>query len=142
MRRILAALSLTLALAPAAEAACPSVPEVALLVRAILDRVPAPAPPTGLGMADALCARDRLIAVFDQSWGDQQGWKVAAGGAPGTPPVYGAVFFGTLRENSGAELPARFGTVPMVSAGLLLRIRDDAVNEVGHNLIANRLSCH
>jgi len=136
MRRTLAALSLTLAFVPAAEAACPSVPEIALLARAILDRVPAPAPPTGLSMADALCARDRLIAVFDQSWGDQQGWKVAAGGAPGAPPVSGAVFFGTLRENSGAELPARFGTVPMVSAGLLLRIRDDAVNEAGEDPVA------
>jgi len=136
MRRTLAVLSLTLAFAPAAQAACPPVSEVARLAGAIVDRVQAPPPPTGLSMVDALCARDRLIAVFAQAWGDQQGWKVGPAGVPGAPPLSGAVFFGTLRENSGAALPARFGTAPMVSAGLLMRIRDDAVNDAGEDQLA------
>jgi len=142
MRRLLAALLVAAAPWPAA-AACPSVAEVARLASAILDRRDPPAPRADLTMADAACARDRLVAVLAQPWGDQAGWKVGPA-APGAPPVAGALFFGTLRERAGETfpagaaptLPARFGTVPMVSPGLLLRIRDEGVNEAGEDPVA------
>jgi 2-keto-4-pentenoate hydratase len=125
-----------------AEAACPSVPEVARLAAAILERRDPPPPRTDLTMADALCARDRLAAVFAQPWGDQVGWKVGLTNPAAqqrfgaSQPVSGAIFFGTLRERSGAELPARFGTAPAVESDLLVRIRDEGVNEAGDDHVA------
>jgi 2-keto-4-pentenoate hydratase len=132
MRRILALLLLALAPLPAL-AECPSVPEVARLAAAILDRRPAPPPRADLAMADALCARDRLVAVFAQPWGDQVGWKV---GAVGTTRLSGAIFHGTLREQSGATLPARFGIVPQIGAGLVLRLGADGVEAAGDDHVA------
>jgi 2-keto-4-pentenoate hydratase len=123
-------------------AACPSVPEVAGLAAAILDRRAPPAPRTDMSMADGLCARERLVAVLAQPFGDQVGWKVgltnpAAQQRFGVPhPVAGAIFHGTLRERSGAELPARFGIVPAVESDLLVRIRDEGVNEAGDDPVA------
>lgn len=139
MRRSLAALLIALAPLPAA-ADCPTVPEVARLAAAILDRRPAPPPPADLSLADALCARDRLVAVLAQPWGDQLGWKVA----PGTPPLSGALLHGTLRLRAGETfptgtapiLPAGFGIVPQVAAGLVLRIRDDAIATAGSDHVA------
>ena len=134
MRRSLAALLVALAPLPAA-AECPSVPEVARLAAAILDRSPPPPPRADLSMADALCARDRLVAVLAQPWGDQTGWKVAPGGPNGTL-LAGALFFGTLRAASGAELPARFGTTPMLAPGLLLRIGTEGIARAGDDHVA------
>lgn len=141
MRLMIAGLLAALAATPAF-AACPTVPEVALLARAILDRTPPPPPPTGMSMADALCARERLVAVLAQPWGDQVGWKVgltnpAAQQRFGVPnPLAGAIFHGTLRARSGAELPARFGIVPVIESDLLVRIRDEGVNEAGDDPLA------
>ncbi len=133
---------LALLFAQPALAACPDVPEVARLASAILDRRAPPPPRTDLSMADALCARERLVAVLAQPFGDQAGWKVgltnpAAQARFRSPqPVAGAIFHGTLRERSGAELPARFGIAPAVESDLLLRIRDEGVNEAGDDPVA------
>ncbi|MGG5810160.1 2-keto-4-pentenoate hydratase [Falsiroseomonas sp. CW058] len=132
------------ALLPAASAlaACPSVPEVARLAAAILDRRPPPAPPAGLSMADALCARERLVAVLAQPYGDQVGWKIGLTNPAEQQrfgvahPVAGAIFHGTLRDRSGAELPAGFGISPAVESDLLVRIRDEGVNEAGDDPVA------
>jgi 2-keto-4-pentenoate hydratase len=139
MRRSLAALLIALAPLPAA-AACPPVPEVAQLAAAILDRRPAPPPPAALSPADASCARDRLVAVLAQPWGDQLGWKVA----PGTPPLAGALLHATLRLRAGETfaagtapaLPVGFGIVPQVAAGLVLRIRADGIETAGAEHLA------
>jgi 2-keto-4-pentenoate hydratase len=139
---LLALLLASLAATRPAEAACPAMPEVARLAAAIIERRDPPTPRTDLTMADALCARDRLVAVLAQPWGDQVGWKVgltnpAAQQRFGVAhPVAGAIFFGTLRERSGAELPARFGIVPVVESDLLVRIRDEGVNEAGDDPVA------
>jgi 2-keto-4-pentenoate hydratase len=134
---------LAISLAPLpATAACPTVPEVARLASAILDRRAPPAPAADLSMADALCARERLVAVLAQPFGDQVGWKVgltnpAAQQRFRTPhPVAGAIFHGTLRARSGAELPARFGIQPAVESDLLVVIRDEGVNEAGDDPVA------
>lgn len=143
MRYRLAALLLVAALMPQpASAACPSVPEVARLASAVIDRVPPPPPPSALSMADALCARERLVAVLAQPWGDQVGWKVgltnpAAQARFGVShPVAGAIFHGTLRARSGAEFPAGFGIVPAVESDLLVRVADEGVNEAGDDPVA------
>jgi 2-keto-4-pentenoate hydratase len=140
MRRFIIAAAALLPLP--AGAACPDVPEVARLAAAVLERRAPPAPPMGMSMADAACARDRLVAVLAQPWGDQVGWKVgltnpAAQQRFGVPhPVAGAIFHGTLRERSGAELPAAFGIVPAVESDLLVRIADEGVNDAGDDHVA------
>jgi 2-keto-4-pentenoate hydratase len=136
-----AALAAALLPLPAA-AACPDVPAVAGLAAAIIERRAPPAPPANLSMADALCGRDRLVAVFAQPWGDTVGWKVGLTNPTaqqrfGVPhPVAGRIFHGTLRERSGAELPAAFGISPAVESDLLVRIRDEGVNEAGDDPVA------
>lgn len=141
MRRILAALCL--ALAPgAAMAACPSVPEVARLAAAYLERRTPPPPYADLSMADAVCAQDRLAAVLAQPLGDRVGWKVGLTNPViqrrfGVDhPVAGAIFHATIRERSDAELPAGFGIAPVLESDLLLRIRDAGVNEAGNDPVA------
>lgn len=151
MRRTLAALCLGLLMAPLpAAAACPSVAEVALLARAMLDRTPPPPPPAGLSMADALCAQERLAAVLAQPFGDRVGWKVGLTSPPAQRrfgvdhPVAGVIFHGTIREREGssfprggvATLPARFAILPVVESDLLLRIRDEGVNTAGADPVA------
>ncbi len=137
MRRVIAALCLALALAPAtARAACPSLAEAARLALVLIDRRTPPAPFADMSMADAVCARDRMVATLSQPWGDQVGWKVEASSAG---PLVGALFFGTLRERPGESyprggeptLPLAYGIAPRLGAGLLLRIRYDGVGEVG-----------
>lgn len=138
---LLAALAALLLLARPA-AACPPVAEVARLAAAIIERRTPPPPRTDLTMADARCARERLAAVLAQPWGDRVGWKVgltnpAAQQRFGVPhPVAGAIFHGTLRERSGAELPRGFGIVPAVESDLLVRIRDEGINEAGEDHVA------
>ncbi len=142
MRRTICALVLGIAAALPAMAACPDIPTVARLGAAILERRAPPAPPAGMTLADALCARDRLVALLAQPWGDQVGWKVgltnqAAQQRFGTThPIAGAIFHGTLRERSGAEVSAAFGIAPAVESDLLVRIRDEGVNEAGDDPVA------
>ncbi|MBU8537385.1 2-keto-4-pentenoate hydratase [Falsiroseomonas tokyonensis] len=141
MKTAAAAAALALLAAPAF-AACPEVPEVARLAAAILERRAAPLPPPGMTLADATCARDRLVAVLAQPWGDRVGWKVGLTNATaqqrfGVPhPVAGAIFHGTVRARSGAEIQAGFGIVPSVESDLLVRVRDEGVNEAGRDPVA------
>jgi 2-keto-4-pentenoate hydratase len=142
MRRGLAVLCLTLALVPvSARAACPSPMETARLALALIDRREPPRPPIILSMGEAACARDRLAGTLSQPWGDQVGWKVEASAAG---PLVGALFFGTLRERAGESfprggeptMPAGYGIVPRLGAGLLLRILYDGVGEVGDDHVS------
>ena len=135
------ALGAAVAATPAA-AACPDTALVARLAAAILDRQAPPPPPAGLSMEDALCARERLVAVLAQPFGDRVGWKVgltnpavqARFGV--TQPVAGAIFHGTLRAASGAEIAAGYARLPVLESDLLVRIRDEGVNEAGDDPVA------
>jgi 2-keto-4-pentenoate hydratase len=143
MKAMIAAALAILAL-PAA-AACPPPVEVARLARSIIDRQ-APPPAGGMvqamDLADAACARDRLVALLAQPWGDRVGWKVglttpAAQARFGVPhPLAGAIFHGTLRARSGAEIPAGYGIAPAIESDLLVRVRDEGVNEAGTDPVA------
>ncbi|MBR0680855.1 hypothetical protein GXW74_10180 [Roseomonas eburnea] len=104
-------------------AACPDMATVARFGQALIERrVPAPFGVTTL--AEALCARDRLVATLAQPWGDVEGFAIAG---EATPPLRGALFHATLRERSGATMDARFGARPAVAPGLLLRLGRDGI---------------
>lgn len=143
MRAIaLALLAAPLLLATPAWAACPDTAAIARLARSILDRQPAESLGPGMSLADGECARERMVALLAQPYGDPVGYKVgltndAAQRRFGVPhPLRGTIFHGTLRERSGAELPARFGAVSVIESDLLVRVRDEAIATAGNDPVA------
>ncbi|WP_431282976.1 2-keto-4-pentenoate hydratase [Humitalea sp. 24SJ18S-53] len=139
-RRGLAALAL-LAATPA-QAACPDMAAAARVAAALIAREPLTAPIAGLTPADAECFREGVVAHLAQPWGDVVGWKAgltnpAAQRHFGVPhPLRGAIYHATIRARSGDEIPARFGSMPVVESDLLVRVRDDAINEAGSDPVA------
>jgi len=145
MRRLLPVLLrvllLVLAATPGA-AACPEPAVVARLARQFLDREPVQGYGPGLSLADGACARERLVALLAQPFGDAVGYKVGLTSAAVQQrfgvahPIRGTIFHGTLRESSGAELPARFGAVPVVESDLLVRVAGEEVLGAGDDPVA------
>jgi 2-keto-4-pentenoate hydratase len=148
LRRVLAALLLTLALAPAAQAACPDDAAIARFAGQSLQRQ-SPTPFIGLSPAGGRCVQDKLIAIFAQprnfplvafpeppsgsTWlenapGDVVGFKLGLTNPTiqlrfGIDhPIRGSIFHATLRASSGAEIEARFAAVPVLEADMLVRV--------------------
>jgi len=136
MFRIATAALLAAFLAPsAADAACPDEAAVEALSRSILASQPAQ-PLAGMtGLADGVCAQERLVRALVPQLGRPVGYKVgltnpAAQQSFGVPhPLTGVIYESTVRLRSGAEVPANFAAVPRVEADLLVRIRDESIND-------------
>ena len=126
-RGFFAALLVGLALAPAAEAACPDDAAIAHFARQVLQRQ-SPEPFAALSPADGRCVQDKLIALFAQPLGDVVGFKLGLTNPAIQQrfgidhPIRGSVFHATLRASSGAEIEARFAAVPVLEADMLVRI--------------------
>jgi 2-keto-4-pentenoate hydratase len=121
---------------------CPSDEAVGQLARNMLENRPSPAF-TGLtSLADGFCAQDKLVRILQSHWGRPVGYKLGLTSAPVQQrfgvnhPVRGVIFENTVRLRSGAEVPARFGAVPIVESDFLLRVRDDGINTAGRDHIA------
>jgi len=139
MRSLLLAAAASLAtlgstLGPA-RAACPDEAAVQALSRSILANVPAP-PLTGMtSLADGQCAQNRLVPLMVPHLGQPVGYKVGLTNAAaqqrfGVPhPVVGIIYQQTIALRSGGEVPARFGAIPTVEADLLVRVRDESINQ-------------
>ena len=127
LRRVFAALLLTLALAPAARAACPDDAAIARFAGQILQRQ-SPTPFAALSPADGRCVQDKLIAILAQPLGDVVGFKLGLTNPAIQQrfgidhPIRGAIFHATLRAASGAEIEARFAAVPVLEADMLVRV--------------------
>ncbi|MBD0273722.1 MAG: fumarylacetoacetate hydrolase, partial [Acetobacteraceae bacterium] len=98
---------------------------------------------TGLSMADAECARGKLIALHTARLGPPIGYKAAATGAAAqrnfglAAPVWGALFADAVGLRDGAEValgPALSGLG--VEADLLVRVRDEGINGAGRDPVA------
>jgi 2-keto-4-pentenoate hydratase len=126
-RRFVAALLVSLALAPAALAACPDDAAIARFAGQILQRQ-SPTPFAALSPADGRCVQDKLVAIFAQPLGDVVGFKLGLTNPAIQQrfgidhPIRGAIFHATLRATSGAEIEARFAAVPVLEADMLMRI--------------------
>ena len=147
MRRIaLLAATAVLAAPLAAMAACPEGAEVARLAGDILAGRPAQGYGPSLSMEDALCAREKLVPLLAEHHGAPVGYKVgltnaAAQARFGVPhPIRGTIFQATIRARgtagSPAEVPAAFGALPNVESDLLVRVRDEGINDVGNDHVA------
>jgi 2-keto-4-pentenoate hydratase len=140
MRHILPAAAILALLGPVAHAACPAPEAVAALARSTLANTPAQ-PLAGMtSLADGQCAQDRLVPLMAEALGRPVGYKVgltnpAAQQRFGVAhPVVGVIFERTIAARSGAEIPARFGAVPTVEADLLVRVRDESINQARNHL--------
>ncbi len=139
-RRALAALAFLPAVP--AHAACLDMAAAARVAAALIAREQLTSPIPGLTLADAECFRERVVAHLAQPWGDTVGWKAGLTNAAaqqrfGVPhPLRGAIFHATIRAQSGAELPARFGSMPVIESDLIVRVRDDAISEAGADPVA------
>jgi 2-keto-4-pentenoate hydratase len=126
-RRLVAALLVSLALAPEARAACPDDAAIARFAGQILQRQ-SPTPFTSLSPADARCVQEKLVAIFAQPLGDVVGFKLGLTNPAIQQrfridhPIRGSIFHATLRASSGAEIEARFAAVPVLEADMLVRI--------------------
>src|SRR5690349_14761893 len=132
MRRMLLACAL---LAPfAAEAACPEEPALTRMAAALASGQPAQPFPGPLSMADAECARDRLVPLLAQHFGRPIGYKVGLAtpaaqqryGVSG--PVHGVLFAGATEARSGATIALTPELAGLgVEADLLVRVKDAGI---------------
>lgn len=127
------------AASPAA-ASCPDVaPAVAVIARAWEAREPVRGLPADLGMAEAVCIRDRLVKRLEARFGRIIGYKAGLTSQAlqerfgHASPVRGALFEQTVLPDN-AEVAARFGARPVVEADLLVEVRDEAINSAATQL--------
>jgi len=140
MRHLL--LACALFLPGLASAACPSDAAVAQMAEANIAGRPVE-PFAGLSMADAECARDKLVPLLAKSFGRVTGYKAGLTAAASQRrygldrPVRGMIFDSTLSTRSGTEIPL----VPplaglAVEPDLLVRVKDDGINTAGTDHVA------
>ena len=130
----LLAAAAVLAMLGAARAACPPDEAVEAMARRLVDNQPGE-PLAGMtGLPDGQCAQDKLVAILAQRWGRPVGYKVGLTNPAAqqrfgvSHPLAGTIYESTLSARDGAEVPARFGAVPVVEADLLVRVRDEGIN--------------
>ncbi|MBW6400479.1 hypothetical protein KPL78_21650 [Roseomonas sp. HJA6] len=138
MRRMLLLASL-IALPLAAQAECPDEAAIERLAEALQDNQPSPAFTGMTSLADGFCAQARLVEELQRAWGRPVGYKVGLTSAPVQQrfgvnhPVRGVLLESSVSLRSGAEIPARFGAVPVIESDFLVRVRDDGINQAGHD---------
>jgi 2-keto-4-pentenoate hydratase len=121
------------AVAGTAQAACMSDAEVAALVDAYTDRVPAKNP-EGLSEADGVCSRAKVNNLLALRLGPAIGYKAGLTN-PAVQrrfnydkPTRGTLYGGMLLDD-GASVPANFGARPLFEADLLVRVADERINQ-------------
>ena len=140
MRRLL--LASLIALPVAAHAACPDAEAVGRLAESLLDNRPSPAFTGMTSLEDGFCAQAQLLEVLRQSWGRPVGYKVGLTSAPVQQrfgvnhPVRGVLMESSVSLRDGAEVPARFGAVPVIESDFLMRVRDAGINQAGRDRLA------
>lgn len=124
--------ALAAALATPALAACPSDAEVERFAAEWLARTPARGMPVET-IADAACARDKLVGVLAARGGKVVGYKAALTAKAvqerfkASAPVYG-VLLDSMILPDGAKVPAGFGSRPVFEADMLLVVKDEGIN--------------
>lgn len=122
-----------LALAPFARAACPSDVDVALAAARYANLQPVPNPPADISLADAVCARDKLIGFLaQQNLGRVVGYKAGLTNPAvqkrfnASAPVR-ATLFEKMIVNDGADVPAKFGARPVFEADMIVEVKDAGI---------------
>jgi 2-keto-4-pentenoate hydratase len=113
---------------------CPDYAEVAEMTRAYAALEPLPNPSEALSLAGAVCGRDKFVRLLGDRYGKVVGYKAAL-----TNPAvqkrfnYPAPVRGTLLDAmivaDGAEVPAKFGALPVFEADLVVVVRDASIHD-------------
>jgi len=100
-----------------------------------------------LGMADAVCLRDRLVRALQPAFGKVVGYKAGLTNKAVQQrfgydaPVRGVLLEKMLRPQTREALPAAYGARPIIEADLLVEVKDETINAVRTHLDAlNALS--
>jgi 2-keto-4-pentenoate hydratase len=133
--RALAITVLSMALGwPAAQAACLTDLEAAALAANFMARTAA-ANPEGLSKEDGACSRAKLNAFLAQQLGSRPVGYKAGLTNPAVQkrfntdgPVWGRLYESMLLRD-GATVDAQFGINPLYEADLVVRVRDDGIND-------------
>ena len=118
-----------LALPSIAHAICPTDLEAAAVAAAIVARQPVPLPAGEMSMADGLCGQGKVVRFLGQAFGPVAGYKAGLTNPAvqkrfkHDAPLRGTLFASMLVQD-GAELPAAFGTRPVMEADLLVEVGD------------------
>ena len=117
----------------AASAACPSAETMAGIARHWQEMAPASGLDKDMSPADAACGRDLLVQAFAKTQGRIVGYKAGLTNPAvqkrfGTDAPVRGVLFERMLVTSGSELPAKFGTRPVLEADLLVEVKDEAIN--------------
>lgn len=147
MRRALLAAALLAPMIEGAQAApasltCPDDAAMQAMASSLLSKAPVEAFGRSLSLQDALCAQRKFVAAMAKQLGPTVGWKVgltneAAQKRFGVDhPLAGPIYEATVRAKSGATLPADFAAVPVVESDLIVRVRDEGINQAGEDHVA------
>ena len=129
--RALAFLALA-AMPGTAFAACPSDEAVSAFLAEWTAKRPSKAMPVET-MADAACARDKVVAGLEKAGAKIVGYKAALTAKAvqarfkTDAPLYG-VLTDRMIVADGAKVPAGFGAVPVYEADMLLVVKDEGIN--------------
>jgi 2-oxo-hept-3-ene-1,7-dioate hydratase len=132
MNRSIARTALLLAAPTFATAACPDEAEVRTYVADFAVPRANQTFATGLTLADAECARAKLVSALPEILGRVVGYKAgftnpAVQARVGVKsPAWGVMFAGQMFE-SGARIPVGFGARPQYEADLIAVVKDDGL---------------
>ncbi|MBL28646.1 MAG: hydratase [Rhodospirillaceae bacterium] len=134
MRFWIVVLGWMLALSGVAEAACPTESAMAERAQAYLAKQPLAGFDEDLSLEDAMCAQGLYVEALSETMGPRSGMKVGATSAAAqemlglSEPVRG-MFLESMLVPSGSTFPADFGARPLVEADLLVRVKDEGIND-------------
>jgi 2-oxo-hept-3-ene-1,7-dioate hydratase len=137
MTRFLPIAALTGALSLAATAVfadCATDAQINTFVEDFLAKTPTNALSAGGSMEDALCSQEKLVQALIPHLGPVVGYKAGLTSKPAqerfgtTEPVRGVLYRDMLLED-GAEIPAHYGSIPLLEGDLVLVVGDDAIND-------------
>ena len=117
-----------------AHASCPSPETMADVARHWQEMTPAAGLDKDMSQDDAQCGQKLFIRELARSQGDVVGYKAGLTNAAVQKrfgveaPVRGTLFAKMLVQD-GAELPARFGTRPVLEADLVVEVKDEGINQ-------------
>ena len=103
------------------------------IAEAYLAKRPATAPPAGLSYENALATQGEYVQILGPSLGKRVGYKVGLVTAGGqernkiSHPIRGVLFEKMLLRNN-STVPVAYGTRPIVEPDLMVRVRDDGIN--------------
>jgi 2-keto-4-pentenoate hydratase len=129
---LVAAIAITFVTIGVSEAACPGADEIDRFLADWTAKKPTKALSV-TDMADAVCARDRLVEKLRQSQGKVVGYKAGLT-AKATQERFGAsapvagILLEKMIVNDGATVPVNFGARVVWEADMLLVVKDDGIN--------------